>query len=191
MPSEVTSLVVEVPEVSRTSVSDSLRVPNLNAHMCSRPLTNAESFYEAGEYFNAAADIAPEFLDQTMKPRGRPHLTLLHLALLDDDLAALSFAAIGAGVYGEEWRYVELWAEARFHREAFLRGCVRFPTRQAIEVDSFRAYWELFPDKPARNLLHRGIWRLSVMGVRDEEPIRVASLRGQYCRLAAVQNKAA
>ena len=181
----ILSLKVSIPELNRQPISSDLVIPNLNPQCGARPLERIKLYYD-NNYANAEAQLSADFLKAQMIPRGRPHFALLHMALIDDDLASASFCAITSQTYGKEYRYVELWAKVCFHREAFLRGHIRCSTKGAIEVDTFKVLWELIKEKPHHNFHQRGIWRVSVIGVRSDEPIPIASLEGMYFRLPAV-----
>ena len=184
MPESRNALVVSIPELVRVPLPD-LAIPNLNPQCGPRPLTDIR-FHQEEDYINASAEVGMPFADAMIRPRGRPHWSLLHVALVDDDIAAATFAAVTHKMYGVTHRVVELNARIAFHREAFLRGCVMQPTRGSVEVDSFRAEWEVIPHRSRGNIRQHGIWRVSFLGIRDEEPIRIASLEGSYLRMRAV-----
>ncbi|MBU1083419.1 hypothetical protein KKE14_03225 [Patescibacteria group bacterium] len=185
MPDPVSSLKVVIPDMERQLISSGLVIPNLNPQCGVRPLEEIHIFHDE-DYANAEAVISSQFLEAQMIPRGRPHLALLHMALIDDDIASASFCAITSQTYGEKYRYVELWAKACFHKEAFLRGHIRCAAKGAVEVDAFKVLWELTKEQSHHNFHQRGVWRVSVLGIRDDEPIPVASLEGMYFRLPAV-----
>ena len=188
MAEQVSTLKVIIPKMKRQPISDDLVIPNLNPQCGARPLEGIELFYDM-DYVNAKAMISEEFLEAQMMPRPRSHWALIHMALVNDDIASTSCGAITSQVYGEKYRYVELWAKVSFHREAFLKGYLRYPTRGTVEVDTFQVLWELVKEKSHHNLHQRGLWRVSVIGIRDKEPIPISSLEGAYFRLPTVKNK--
>ena len=134
------------------------------------------------------AEISNDFAKAQIIPRGRPHFSLLHLALVDDAIASASFSLVTDQRYGAKYRYVELGVMACFHQEAFLTGSLRTKPRGTIFVDTFRIYWQCLPCKKRSSLLQRGIFRISVIGVICNEEIPVVSVEGEYFRRKGVVN---
>jgi len=60
--------------------------------------------------------------------------------------------------------------------------------RRTIFVDGFRVYWECLPRKDRIPLLRRGIFRVSIQGIIDEDEIPIASLEGEYFLRRSVLN---
>jgi hypothetical protein len=178
--------MVDVPEVDRQPVNTDLIIPNLNPHIGPRPLTDISMLYDPGRYGNFSATVSSEFLVALMSPRPRPHFAGIHLFLINDDIAAVSWCAALNEIYGEKGRFVEVSAGMNFHREAFLKGALLHPERGTIEVDSFRVLWELDKLQERHDLRQRGIWRVEVQGLNDGEPISILSLEGEYFRLKPV-----
>ena len=134
------------------------------------------------------AEISNDFAKAQIIPRGRPHFSLLHVALIDDAIASAGFSLITDQQYGTKYRYVELGVMACFHQEAFLTGSLQSKPRGTIFVDAFRIYWQCLPCKKKSPLLQRGIFRVSVIGVVHDEEIPIISVEGEYFRRKGVVN---
>ncbi|MFH1225684.1 MAG: hypothetical protein V1684_00135 [bacterium] len=131
------------------------------------------------------AEISDAFNQAQIIPRGRPHLSLLHLALFDDAIASSAFTLITNEAYGLKYRYIEPGVVACFHQEAFLSGSLRSIPRGTIFVDKFSVYWQCLPIKN-HDLLQRGIFQVLVVGIKSGEEIPIASVEGMYFRRKGV-----
>ncbi|MEK7124424.1 MAG: hypothetical protein AAB877_01940 [Patescibacteria group bacterium] len=133
------------------------------------------------------ADLAPDFIQAQILPRGRPHFSLLHVALVDDAVAATSFSLATGEEYGRNSRYIEMGAMAGFHREAFMRGSNIVRQFGTILVDGFRVYWQCQSRKENVSLIDQGIFQVSVVGLTPKQEVPVASIEGQYFRRKAIK----
>lgn len=133
------------------------------------------------------AQVSHAFVKAQMLPRGRPHFSLLHVALVDDAIAVATLTAAGER-YGEQHRYVELDVAVAFHKEAFVRGSIRQRQFGTIEVDSLVVRWQGLPLKDHISVFQRGIFQVSVLGMVGDEEVPVASIEGRYIRRRGVLN---
>ena len=138
------------------------------------------------------ATVSPEFVKAQVLTRGRPHFSLIHVALVDDNIATHCFTADTGQTYGNEFRYVETGVGVCFHREAFIRGAIARPPRGTVEVDGYTVSWELVPYREGVPLQRRGFFRVAVHGHRadDGDVIHVASWEGEFFRRRGVLNLA-
>lgn len=135
------------------------------------------------------SDLTDAFAQSQIVPRGRPHFSLIHQALVDDAIASVSDTALTGEPYGKTGRYIEMGVVARFHREAFLAGTLSTPRQMGtVFVEGFRCYWTCVPVE-GRDVLQKGVFRVAVIGVSRGDEIPVVSLEGEYFRRKAV-NKA-
>lgn len=183
----VNSLKIEIPEVYRKPIPTDLPIINLNPQCGPMPLTSVEAYKEE-DYFNFKAVISNEFIEAQIIPRGRPHFALLHVALIDDNLASLCFSLFTGEAYGQKYRYLERGVAASFKKEAFIRGALEKVPWQAIEVDGYEIKCELIKSSPRRSLDIRGIFRVVIIGLADKDKIDVACWEGEYFRRKGVLN---
>ncbi len=133
------------------------------------------------------SELTDAFALAQIVPRGRPHFSLVHQALVDDAIASVCDTALTGEPYGETGRYIEMGVVAKFHREAFLRGTISTPRQMGtVFVDGFRCYWTCVPDE-GHTVLQKGMFRVAVVGESRGEEIQVVSLEGQYFRRKAVR----
>ena len=183
----ISSLDVKIPEINRNSIPNTLPIVNANPQCGSLPLTDIKVFFD-DEYLNLKAQVSSEFIKAQIIPRGRPHFALLHLALIDDNLATLCFFLFTRQVYGQKYRYLERGVIASFKREAFVKGALKKIPFGAIEVDGYEVRCELIKRKEKCSIEKRGIFRVSVLGLRQEDKIDVACWEGEYFRRRGVIN---
>ncbi len=154
---------------------------NLNPQCGPFPFGSVLWQYDEGDQFACfEADLTQDFVDAQIMPRGRPHFSLLHVALVDDAIASSSFTLIAQQPYGHAYRYLELAAAANFHREAFIEGALHAVPRGATYVDGFRIRWQCLPWRDHTPLVRRGVLQVSVIGVRETEEIPIASVECEY-----------
>jgi len=185
----VSTLSVEIPLVRPSAVSDDIVVANANP-FCPLPFEHAKYYAEEQEYGNFQADLSQSFIEATIIPRGRPHISLLHIALFDDNVATLSFPVLTGKTYGEEFRYLESSIAVCFHREVFFRGVLERVPRGAVEVDRYSVAWELLPQNDHVPMLKRGIFRGICYGFNEQSGVivKVASWEGGFFRRRGVLN---
>lgn len=133
------------------------------------------------------ARVSHDFIGAQVLPRGRPHLSLLHVALFDDGIAVATMTAAGER-YGETHRYIELDVAVAFHREAFVRGSVETLQFGTIEVDSFLVRWQGLPLRQSIPVVQRGVFQVSILSLAGEEEVPLASVEGRYMRRRGVLN---
>ena len=186
----LSDLKVVVPELTRPMAlpADVLLV-NANPQCGPFPFENVmfEADLAAGHAV-FRADLSESFVEAQILPRGRPHFSLLHVALVDDAVAVSSLTGITGEEYGKHYRYIELGAAAGFHREAFIRGTMTSRQFGTIFVDGFRVRWRCLPSGRRGSLLERGVFQVSVLGLNAGDEIPVVSVEGQYFRRRAVKN---
>lgn len=162
-------------------ISETVQFMNLNPQCGSFPLQGIHFHYDPQANFAAfSATLTPSFIDAQIRPRGRPHFSLLHVALLDDAIASVGFTTVHEQPYGATHRYLELGAAVCFHHEAFIAGTLTAIPRGAVEVEGFRTRWQCLPRRQPISIIHRGILQVSILGIRDQEEIQVASVECQY-----------
>ena len=177
-------------EISRppvmTPMSATRVLRNINPYVPFPFSTVRATGWQVEEGVVCEADIAEEFIQKTILSRGRPHFSLTHAAFIDDAVAVAAYTGVTGEVYGERHRYIEMGAAVAFHREAFPRGSL--VTRQfgTVEVNTFRVRWQFLPHNDRTSLLQRGVFQISILGIRDDEEIQVASVEGSYMRRKAV-----
>lgn len=186
----VSALSVEIPLARLQTVSGDLVVANANP-FCPLPFEHGKYYAEGQEYGSFQADLSQPFIDATIISRGRPHISLLHVALFDDNVATLSFPVLTGKTYGEEFRYLESAVAVCFHREVFYRGALRRIPKGATEVDRYTVVWELLPADDRFPMLKRGIFRGICFGHDNAsgETIRVVSWEGGFFRRRGVFNQ--
>jgi len=132
------------------------------------------------------ANLSPDFIKAQITPRGRPHLSLVHVGFVDDGIAAAMFPAFAREPYGVKGRYIETRFEIDFEREGFLRGAhIRVP-RYAVEVDGYVAQWACLRYKDNVPLHRRGVLRVDMFGMRGNELVRLAAAQCLYLNTHAV-----
>lgn len=185
----VSALRVDIPMLIRSEVPSNIIIANANP-FCPLPFENARYYFEES-YSNFEAQLSKEFIMATIVPRGRPHISLLHIALFDDNVATLSFPAITGLTYGQEYRYLESSIAVCFNREVFYRGALKRVPPGAIEVDRYSVEWELLPQSDRIPMLKRGIFRGVCYGhnILMGDKIRVASWEGGFFRRRGVLNQ--
>ena len=162
-------------------------VPNLNPACGPAPFSIAMAttwLPEPGAVFEARLQRA--FIEAQFLSRGRPHFTMLHVALIDDAIAAAALTGVSGECYGKKQRMIEFGVGVAFHREVFPRGSLKYLPRGTIEVDEFRVRWQILPYKDRISVLNRGIFRISILGIVGGEEIPVASVEGAFMRRKAV-----
>lgn len=181
---------VDPPDMKEArQVLSSLHIVNCNPQCGPLPLINLRTRFPKKENYAAfVGNIDPAFIKAQVLPRGRPHFGLLHLALIDDNIATASFAVATNDIYGQKYRYIELGVVVCFHKEVFVRGSLSTLPKSTIFVDGFRVYWECLPRKDRIPLFRRGIFRVAIMGLVAEDEIPVASLEGEYFLRRSVLN---
>jgi len=132
------------------------------------------------------ADLSADFIKAQILPRGRPHFSLIHTALVDDAIAVTSLTGTTGMVYGETHRYIEMGVVVGFQREAFIRGSNQRRQFGTIFVDGFRTRWRALPEKDNISVLQRGRFQVSVYGLHGFDETLVACVEGKYMRRRAV-----
>lgn len=188
--SVVSNLRVSVPSLQNPILFDG-KVPLVNAN----PQCGAFPFWNIHSQVDTAngiarfqANLTPEFIRDQILPRGRPHFSLLHAALIDDAVAVSSFSIAQGEPYGVSSRYIELGVTVAFHREAFMEGSITTTQFGTVLVQGFRVYWQCLPQKDNVSLIDRGIFQVSVVGLTQFDEVPVASIEGGYMRRRAVFN---
>jgi len=184
------SLKLQLPTLTHPSVLPrDTQLVNANPH-CG-PFPFVDIIYELNLEDGHAlfqAELSKEFIVAQILPRGRPHFSLLHVALVDDAVAVSSFTVATKRVYGERYRYVELGATAGFHREAFMKNSISSHQFGTCIVDGFRVRWRCVQAKERIPLIQQGIFQVSILGLISGEEVPVASVEGHYLRRLAVTN---
>lgn len=166
------------------------KIANANPH---RTWPFADIFLDGSideQHLVLCSDITTEFITREILPCGRPHVGLMHIALINDAIATSSFEVVTAETYGTKYRYVELGAIAGNHREAFVRGSVTAPPSGTIEVDGYRVRWQFMPQKSWQTITQRGIVQIGIFGLIESEEVQVASVEIEYFRRRGVLNVA-
>lgn len=159
------------------------RVPNLNPACGPSPFVRAMATSwkaEQGGIYEAALTL--EFIRAQFLTRGRPHFTLVHVALIDDAVAAATLTGVSGEKYGERRRIIEMGVAVGFHREAFPKGSLRGQPFGTVAVDGFRVRWQLLPHRDNVPILNRGVFQIAVLGLIGDEELPVASVEGMYMR---------
>lgn len=162
-------------------------VPNLNP-MCGPPpfVQATATSWEAAPGVTYEAELTPEFIGAQFLTRGRPHFTLVHVALIDDAVAATTLTGVSGERYGEKRRVIEMGVAVGFHREAFPKGSLCGKPFGTVAVDNFLVRWQLLPHKDNVPILNRGTFQIAVLGLVGDEEVPVASIEGMYMRRNAV-----
>jgi hypothetical protein len=169
-------------------IPGTIRFANANPH-CAWPFRDILMDVDlAAGHAVFCSDLSPEFIQTQILPRGRPHFSLLHIALIDDAIASSSFQVVTDEKYGKRYRYLELGALAGFHKEAFYRGSVRELPSGTIQVDGYRVRWQCLPRKAQSSLIQRGIVQVGIFGLIDTEEVQIASVEVEYFRRHGVLN---
>lgn len=176
------------PLVNPRLISRTRSIANANPHHV-WPFSNIYTDGSlADQYMVFCTDITPEFIQREILPCGRPHIGLVHIALINDAIATSSFEIITDERYGTAYRYVELGAVAGNHQEAFVKGSIIEPPHGTIEVSGYRIRWQLMPRKPNKPMVQRGILQVGIFGLIAEGETQVASVEVEYFRRKGVLN---
>lgn len=130
--------------------------------------------------------LTDDFIQAQIIPRGRPHFSLLHIALIDDAIASSSFTLAIEENYGKNYRYIEFGAVVGFHREAFIAGRLAKNQLGTIFVDGFNIRWQCLPRKDNISIAQRGVLQVSILGLKGNEEIPVASVECEYYKRKGV-----
>lgn len=180
------TLAVQIPELrASTKMPQGLTLINMNPYV-PFPFSDIRATSWVPGEGTFEADVSEAFVEATIRSRGRPHFSLTHAGFIDDAIAAAAFTGTTGETYGARYRYIEFDVGISFHREAFPRGSVSVRQSGTVVVDHFVARWELLPQKDRIPIMRRGIFRVSILGVRDKDQIPIASIQGNYMRRKAL-----
>jgi hypothetical protein len=181
---------IEKPQRS-TVIPRTVEFVNPNPQCGPWPFTDIqfEADFDAGHAV-FCTDLSPEFIRAQILPRGRPHISLLHVAIADDAIAASSFQIVTQEPYGQRYRYLELGACAGFHQEAFFRNSIREAPFGTLQVDGYRIRWQCLRRKPHMSLIQRGIVQVGVFGIIGNDEVQIVSVEVEYFRRRGVLNVA-
>jgi len=172
--------IVEIPAVVGNPYPADAPIVNANPHSGPLPIVGLQGIWQ-DDHCLMSGSLDLLYIQQQIDPRGRPHFALTDVALIDDNIATAIYPLfLGMDPYGSEYRYLERGIKVVFHQEAFSKGRVNILPRGVIEVDGYEIRFELLPHRSS--IVPRGIFRVSCLGIRDNDQIPVASWEGEYFR---------